>query len=118
MQEGLPQKTIRDLVELVAYFTERALAKLKQMIQALGPFVGPPEDMEVRTRDGAEYTGVVVLESNEVTGGIVARTGQSLPHYSPPSLDRVWPRPEPRSQSGLTHWANDPRDDEEDPWKR
>lgn len=121
MHEDLPDATIRDLAELISHLTRQAIERLRELIRSLGPLVTPPAGMEVRTDDNSEYTGVVVLESNEVTAGVVTRVGPSVPRYSPPAHERPWPssgRRDEQRGSALAHWAVDGREDEDEPWRR
>jgi hypothetical protein len=81
MNESLPPKTVRELGALLVYFAELAWHGTKRVFATVAPFVQPPEDMEVRCRDGAQYSGVLLIERNDIEAGAVVQTGQEVPGY-------------------------------------
>jgi hypothetical protein len=123
MHDSLPFKSVRELGALLVYFVQLASHGTKLVFERLAPFVRPPDDMEVRCRDGGQYTGLLVIQDNGVEGGAVVRTGQELPGYSPPRPpEHPWSssrRDHDDARSGsLPHWSTDPRDTDHDSWRR
>lgn len=121
MHETLPIKTVRDLGALLVCLTELAWDGTKTAIERIAPFFRPPDDMRITTDEGV-YTGVVVVEENDVTAGAVVRVGQEAPnHGTPRQIERPWSsssRHDDEPGTALRHWAIDSRDDEDDPWRR
>ncbi len=114
---------------------------MRDAVDRLRPFVEPPEDLHITSSRGVIYSGIVIIEHNDVIAGVVIEVGRSTPTTSPtPAAARAPiitpPRFEPRSsfqdrplieRSGrLPGWAEDSRevysendDDEEEPlWRR
>ena len=120
MSTTLPLQTVRDLSELVIHFTRAMWRVIEDIARNLGPWTDPPEDMEIRCRDGSRYSGFLMIEDNDITSGAVVRTGREAPRpspYAPPAPPpRPWSGSEDRSH--LSHWATDGRDEEDPPWAR
>ncbi len=117
----LPPETMRDLYAILGHLARRAWRASKAFIKMISPFLRPPDDMEVRTRDGRRYTGAIIIEQNEIMTGAVVPVGQDEIRHDPFSgRARPWagPEPEPPRGTALRHWAEDPRDVEVDPWLR
>ncbi len=128
----LPVQTLRDLGVLLVVTAELAWQGTKKLAARLEPLVTPPEDIEVRSRIGSTYSGVLLIERNRVLAGIVIRTGHHPPRDDDeePSLfttrrRRPFVTPPPVEddpyrdhQSRLPGWAEDPRDrgEEEELW--
>ncbi|MCZ7679799.1 MAG: hypothetical protein M5U28_13960 [Sandaracinaceae bacterium] len=134
---NLPTTTLIDLAILVVAVADAAWVGTKKALVRLRPYVEPPADVEVRSTIGATYTGVLLIDKNEIIAGIVVRTGHRPPpmesgdRYRSPSLTSSWssrsPLVTPSSHSRfddddedckLPSWAEDPRDTEEDRWRR
>jgi hypothetical protein len=120
MHPILPKQTVHDLTDVIRTLTSRAVQALKLLLERLAPWVRPPDDMEVRCRDGSQFTGVLVIEGNDVQGGAVVRTGQEAapaPYNAPRPPARPWSSADD-DRSRLTHWAMDDREQEDPPWAR
>jgi hypothetical protein len=117
MHETLPLKTLRDLGGLLVYFAELAWNGTKTFAQKIAPFVRPPPDMNVTCGDGGRYSGVIVIEDNDVTTGAVIRVCHDAAGTPLPAVERPWSNSE-RPGAGHRHWATDPRDREDDSWHR
>ena len=119
MHESLPSKTIRDLGAIVIYVAELAWQWTKTVVAKVAPFVRPPDDMVVSCRDGSQYTGILLIEDNDVEAGAVVHSGQGVPEYRPP--ERPWSKPTPDKDepgTAIKHWALDEPDEDEPPWRR
>ena len=123
MNESLPAKTIRDIGALLVYFFELALRGTKTIINKVAPFVRPPDDIHVTADDGGQYTGVLIIQANAVSTGAVTRVGQEVPVYRPrPVAEKPWSSSSQQSDeddhSRLAHWAANPADGDDEPWRR
>lgn len=131
---NLPTKTIRDLALVVVLIADAAWDGVKEALERLRPYIDPSPDMSVRSSVGALYTGVILIDKNEVIAGIVIRVGQQAapatppPRYErPPSLSSSpWRSSSPLADrlgdeedddGKLPSWADDARDRSE-PWRR
>lgn len=136
---NLPTSTLLDLAIVVIAIADTAWEGTKKALVRLRPYVEPPVDIEVRSTIGAIYTGVLLIDRNEIIAGIIVRAGHRPPptdssdRYRSPSLSSPWssstsrsPLVTPPSRSRfdddddckLPSWAEDTRDREEDPWRR
>ena len=127
----VPRSTLRVLASLLVLAFDVARDRASVAVERIKPLVEPPEDLRVSSRLGTLYSGVVLLDKGEVIAGIVVATGQGVP--IPAGLVTPAPRAvheRPRSPfSGITDdfarrdgrlpgWADDPRDEEDEPWRR
>lgn len=116
--DQLPAETRRDLSALLVRGLERAGAKACRLIRHLRRHTDPPADIEVRSILGHHYTGLVLVEGNEVIWGVVVRTGNAVtPRSEPPPVLRPH-EPTYREDDPslfLRGWADNPREDGE-PW--
>ena len=109
----------KELIEVVTTLTGKLFKKLKEVMGRLKYLVEPPPDLQVRSTEGHQYTGLIAIERNEVEAGIVARVGrvQAANTYS---VGRPLVTPEPsfnrRESPYLRSWAEQP--EEEEPWNR
>ena len=62
-----------DLFPVLAELARRAWKSIKVVASRLYDLVRPPDDLRVSSTQGYEYTGVVVVDHNEIEGGAVAR---------------------------------------------
>lgn len=124
----LPRSTIRELAIILVATFDLALERGRRIAARIRPLVEPPDDLRITTRNGALYSGVLLLERGEITAGFVIQTGQSTPSapFSPPSAFISPTRHTPtdalarRDEGRLPHWAEDRSlyDDGEPPWRR
>ena len=84
MHEPLPKKTIADLGALLLHFATLARQLAAAALKKIAPFIRPPLDMEVRCRDGSQYSGFLLIADNDIEAGAVVRSGQDVPAYRPP----------------------------------
>ena len=123
-QNSLPQTTLRDLATVLVIVVELAWDGTRRVLRRVRPYIDPPPDLEVRSTKGAEYTGIILIDDNQILTGVVVRTGQAdLPPLTssfgttrkplvttPPTDDSHSHR-----EGYLRGWAEDTRD-EEDAW--
>lgn len=133
----LPTKTLRDLALVAVLVADVAWDGAKEAMARLRPYVHPPADLRVRSSVGGLYTGLLLVDRNEILAGFVIRAG----HEAPPELELATARrspitrsPSPRwgssslarvfeeededdNDSRLPGWGEDPRD-VRDPWRR
>ena len=125
-QDPLPLNTLRDLATLLVVVAEVAWEGTRRTLRRVRPYIEPPPDLEVRSSRGAEYSGVLLIDGNDIVAGVVARTGQNEPS-SPPAMHRtirdplgvIVPTEENHSRGDgyLRGWAEDARtEEEEDAW--
>jgi hypothetical protein len=111
-----------DLIPVLAELARRAWQNIKTLASKIYELVQPPSDLKVHSTRGHEYTGVIMVDHNEVEGGAVARVGfdpakASGPYNGGGTLVTPAPRYSDREQSPyLKSWAEDPRQEEE-PWR-
>jgi len=125
-QNPLPLKTLRDLSTLLVVVAEIAWDGTRRALRRFRPYIEPPSDLEVRSTGGAEYSGVLLIDDNDILAGVVVRTGHrgTQPREPPSSFGRIReplvtpPGHEPSGRDGyLRGWAEDPRsEEEEDVW--
>lgn len=113
IEATLPGHTLRTLGALMIVIFDVALAKASRAVELVKPLVLPPRDLEVSTRSGALYSGVLLLDRGEVLGGLVVQTGQGLPG---PAL--LAPPAPASSQARLAHWSQDSTDYGDGSWRR
>lgn len=136
----LPMPTLRDLAVVVVLVADAAWDGVKETLSRLRPFVEPPPDLEVRSSEGGLYTGIVLIDRNEVLAGLVIQTGRRAPpsppaRFSSPTLGPSRFTSSPRSSGWrsetlgsrfaddddeerdgmLPGWSEDSRDE---PWRR
>ena len=85
----LSTTTLRDLAVVVVLVADVAWEGAKDALARLRPYVEPPADLQVRSSEGALYTGILLVDRNDVLAGIVIRTGNEPPpstgsRYTPP----------------------------------
>ena len=97
---NLSTTTIRDLALIVVLLADAAWDGAKEALERLRPYVDPPPDMSIRSSLGAVYTGVILVDKNEVIAGIVIRVGQQAAPATPP------PRYERPSSMGSSPWRS------------
>lgn len=117
MHDTLPPSTLRDLGAILAALAAMLLEKAARILSKLRPFAEPPDDLKVHSTRGASYSGGIVIDENEVIGGVVVRVGQRTP-AAPPVQQRPLIPPDPydrRDRQFLRGWAEDPRE-EDDAW--
>lgn len=123
----VPRSTLRVLASLLVLVFDVARDRAASAVERIKPLVEPPDDLRVSSRIGALYSGLVVLDRGEIIAGIVVQTGQGIPQ--PSAL--ITPPPSParspfagitdrysRGEGRLPGWADDPRVDEDEPWRR
>jgi hypothetical protein len=123
----LPPSTLRTMGVVFVLIFDLALRKGREVVEKVKPLVEPPDELRISSRTGTLYTGILVLDRNEVQAGIVVATGfdplgAASVRAPAPSIGRV-PDPGPRRDagSGLGHWAEDRSlydDDGGPPWRR
>lgn len=122
---SLPPITVRDLGIVLVVIAETAWNGARSIMRRLAPFMRPPSDLVVQSTKGAEYTGVLMIDDNDVVAGAVVCTGQGeLPPREATQRVITTPAPDPfqreperslgRREGYLPGWAEDPRDVEED----
>jgi hypothetical protein len=91
---------------------ERRSAELSRQLRLFGTWLrdvsSPPSGVELRVLDGAQYTGIVLVERNVVVAILAFRQGQEprgsqsfgYPRPSPPSPSRWSPEPRPLEPRG------------------
>jgi hypothetical protein len=124
----LPPSTLRTMGVVFVLIFDLALRKGREVVDKVKPLVEPPDELRISSRTGTLYTGILVLDRNEVQAGIVVATGfdplaaQAARVPSPP-IGRA-PEPGPRRDVGtaLRHWSEDrslyDEDDGGPPWAR
>lgn len=95
MFETIPQKTAQDLAAIVQFIASASIRGLQRVAAELAPHLRVPGGMEMRSRDGALYSGIVLIEANDVTAGFVVLVGpraskQETPIYQPRWRDGVY----------------------------
>lgn len=138
----LSTTTLRDLAVVVVLVADVAWEGAKDALARLRPYVEPPADLEVRSSEGALYTGILLVDRNDVLAGIVIRTGHEPPpstgsRYTPPLTSSRFDSPASRSAGWrsdtlASRFADTEEDDEDnegrlpgwsedtrrDPWRR
>ena len=123
-----------DLARPVAERPDRD--KWEDALARLRPYIEPPPDLRVHSVEGGIYTGILLVDKNEILAGVVIRTGHQAPpapprYERPSSLDSSsWRSSSPLARrfeedeedeedenEKLPSWADDSRDRNE-PWKR
>ncbi|MDH5491432.1 MAG: hypothetical protein OEY14_05715 [Myxococcales bacterium] len=127
--DHIPTTTLRTVGLLLVVAFEAASDGLRNAVERIQPYLRPPADLRVHSTLGHSYTGIVVIDDNDVLGGIVARTSRSAEAARPTAHSPSLPRHRPaRSLFGdddsvsdfddlddddegkLPGWAADPRD--------
>jgi hypothetical protein len=124
----LTSQTLRDLGVVLVVLADLAVDRTKRALRRIEPHLIPPPDLEVRSTAGARYTGILIVDQNEVLGGIVIRSGVTVERasnvplagrtrsssWSSTSLARR-PDDDEDEDCRLPGWAEDGRDS---PWRR
>jgi hypothetical protein len=108
-----------DLIPVLAELARRTWKHIKTIASKIYELVQPPRDLRVYSTENHEYSGVILVDHNEVEGGAVAKVGYDASKASGPygSGSLVTPPPsyrEPERSPYLKSWAEDPRQEEED----
>lgn len=133
----LPTQTLRDLAVVAVLVADVAWDGAKDAMARLRPYVEPPADLSLRSSIGGLYTGVLLVDRNEILAGLVIRAG----HESPPERESSSPyrgsltcgssarwgssslagrfeeEDDDDNESRLPGWGEDPRD-ARDRWRR
>jgi hypothetical protein len=106
----LNAQTLRDLGAILAVLADIAVVHARRVARRIEPHITPPPDLEVRSTAGARYTGILIVDQNEILGGIVIRSVVVVERASNvPLAGRT------RSSSwSSTSLARGPDDDEDD----
>lgn len=109
-----------DFIPVCAELARRAWKSIKVIASKVYELVQPPPDLKVHSTMGHVYSGVVVVDRNEVEGGAVAKVGFDASTANGPygSGGLITPPPRRRDYDEspyLRSWAEDPRQ-EDDPW--
>jgi hypothetical protein len=124
----LNAQTLRDLGAILAVLADMAVVHAQRVARRIEPHIRPPSDLEVRSSAGARYTGILIVDGNQVLGGIVIRSGVTVERasnvplagrtrsssWSSTSLARG-PDDDEDDDCRLPGWAEDGRDS---PWRR
>ncbi len=123
-----PQESVRALVELLVVVFETAWSTAREVVEQVRPLVEPPRGLRVTGTNGAQYSGLLVVDRGDVIGGVVVQTGHDAVaaageltrhRHAAPFDDHVMRnRHDPTRLPG---WADDPRslyDDDGAPWRR
>jgi hypothetical protein len=110
-----------DLIPVVAELTRRAWKSIKIIASKIYELVQPPPDIKVYSTQGHEYTGMIMVDHNEVEGGVISRVGYDPVKASTPNNRTLITAP-PRhhdydSSPYLRGWAEDPRQQEDESWR-
>ena len=105
----IPKPTLHGLAFLVVVAFDTARSGLHSTLERLLPHVRPPADLRVSSTRGHTYTGVVVIDDNDVLAGVVARTGRTI--ETAPSHRRSF---SPLRRSSLQASFSDELEDEGD----
>lgn len=127
--DHIPTTTLRTFGLLLVVAFEAARDGVRTAAGRIQPYLRSPADLRVHSTLGHHYSGVVLIDDNEVLAGIVARTGRSAAQHrttthSPPtsrspSARRLFgdhtsaaelPDFEEDDDGKLPSWASDPRD--------
>ena len=74
----IPKPTLHDLAFLIVVAFDTARSGLRSTLERALPHVRPPADLRVSSTSGHTYTGIVVIDDNEVLAGVVTRTGRTI----------------------------------------
>lgn len=127
----LSTKTIRDLALVAVLIADAAWDGTKDALARLRPYIEPPPDLRVHSIEGGVYTGILLVDKNEILAGLVIRTGhQTAPprNERPSSLgSSAWRSSSPLARrfededddedGKLPSWSDDQRD-RSDSWRR
>lgn len=130
-ENNIPASTLRVVASLLALALDVARAKAQQLLGQFRPLVEPPGDVQLYSRNGTLYSGVVIVERGEVIAAIVVMVGQrpTQPPVVTPPPRSVYERPRSpfsgitddfaRRDGRLPGWADDPRvePEEDEPWR-
>lgn len=118
----IPKPTLHGLAFLVVLAFETTRSGLRSTLDRLLPHVRPPTDLRVSSTQGHTYTGVVIIDDNDVLAGVVARTGRTAQASPAPTARRFSPVRRSSLQASfddeleddgddcrLPGWAEDPR---------
>jgi hypothetical protein len=109
----LPTSTLRTMGVVIVLLFDLALRKGREVVEKVKPLVEPPDEIRISSRSGTLYTGVLVLDRNEVQAGIVVATGfdplgASQARAPTPTIGRAAdPTPRRDTGAGLRHWSED-----------
>ena len=116
---NLHPSTLRDLALVIVLVADAAWDGTKKAMARLRPYIEPPEDLEIRSYVGGVYTGVLLIDRNDVIAGVVVRVGQRSP--SDPSTPRTsavsspWSaRSSPLVTPSSSHYRGDHEQDNDD----
>jgi len=116
MFETIPRKTAHDLTAILVFVVSAAIRNLRRVAHDLAPHLRAPRGMELRSRDGAIYSGLVIVEANHVTAGFVVLVGPCAPRQDDHRYERAW-RDEGLHRSGSGDQLPMPRDCDIDPYQ-
>lgn len=126
--DHIPTTTLRTVGLLLVVAFEAARDGLRTTVGRIQPYLRAPADLRVHSTLGHHYSGVVLIDDNEVLGGVVARTGRSAGQHRPTTHSPTPSRSPARRLFGdkitagdfddfeedddgkLPSWASDPRD--------
>ena len=124
--EDLPRSTLRNLGLVLVVAFETARTGLRAAVRRIHPHLRPPSDLRVESTEGHTYTGMILIDDNDILGGVVSRTGSSgeSAHYrrrATPLVSPVRGAPstsfegehddEDDEDCKLPSWASDPREE-------
>ncbi len=122
MQE-LPRSTLRNLGLVLVVAFETARTGLRAAVSRIHPHLRPPPDLRVESTEGHTYTGLLLVDDNDVFAGIVSRTGRASERHEHRHRERPLVTPGRGSRSPLfdddlededdcklPSWASDPRE--------
>jgi hypothetical protein len=100
------------LLDLVQQAASEASPKVKQAVAWLREHAEPPEGVKLQSPDGTLYSGVAILDRNNVIVLLAARhpTTAITPHRDPVPIPPPRPRyfdPEPRYEDPGDGWPED-----------
>lgn len=85
--DSIPRETLDTVVLIARMAAYVAVDTIRTRWYRATESLSPPDDIEVVSAEGHAYTGILVVESNRIRGGLVAKTihdkGESpKPHRS------------------------------------
>jgi hypothetical protein len=127
MNQNSPQESVRTLAEFAVVIFEIAWTGAHQVMEHFRPLVEPPRGLRILGGNGAQYSGLLVIDRGSIIAGIVVQTGHDavaaageLGHPRQAPYDDHVSRHR-HDSSRLPSWADDPRqgyDDDGSPWRR
>lgn len=112
----LPKRTLRDLGLLLVVAFDAARLGVRATVTCLRPWLEPPKDLRVHSSQGYAYSGVLVIDDNEVLAGVVVKTGNQSSHEASATRVGDWMlgSSEEPVDKHMPGWADDGR--EGHPW--